>query len=102
MDNFQTFLDDRKDILPEGYFESSCIYNYDEMGSDPYMSRSKILGFCSVDRSFLITTGDKFPFHVTIGVISCADGTLMSPLVIHSSPNTKDPRIKKSHLKHLD
>jgi hypothetical protein len=74
----------------EGHFEGDeplpCnVYNVDEVHANPEAKHRKKLGSCKRLRKFVIASGDKFPFHITIVITTRADGTApMKPMLIHS------------------
>jgi hypothetical protein len=74
------------------------VFNVDEVHANPEAKHRKKLGCCKRLRKFLICSGDKFPFHVTIVITTCADGTAnVKPMVIHSGQ-----RMNKNVVENLD
>ena len=73
-----------------GHFEGDepapeDVYNMDEVHANPEAKHKKKLGTHKRGRKFIICSGDKFPFHVTIVITTRADGLgEMEPQVIHS------------------
>lgn len=92
----------KEGVLTEPYFCMDCTYNYDKMGSDPFQSRSRIVGFLSDNQLFLVISGDKFLIHMTVGIISCANGKLMKRIISHSSPGIQNLALKLVYCEHLD
>ena len=80
----------------------SQIFNMDEMGVDTNKSRKKkaareewATDLRKRAQLFEETWGDNNPFHVTVCLTSCANGICMPPFLIHSNPNTQQPRLTK-------
>ena len=49
----------------------------------------------------MITTEDKFPFHIILVTITYSDGTVMPPIVIYLAPGMKDPRYYLNFINNL-
>ena len=65
--------------------DPSTVFNTDEVHANPERKWTKKLGNNERLRKFAITTGDKFPFHITIVITTCADGTAkVLPMIIHT------------------
>ena len=63
----------------------STVFNMDEVHANPEKKWTKKVGSNERLRKFVISTGDGFPFHVSIVVTTCADGTAnVLPQVIHT------------------
>ena len=61
------------------------VYNVDEVHANPEAKHKKKLGSSKRNRKFVICSGDKFPFHVTIVVTTSADGkATIPPQIIHT------------------
>ena len=83
----------------------SQLFNMDEMGSDTNKSRKKkaarkesATDLRKRAQLFEETWGDNNPFHVTVCLTTCANGTTCTPpFLIHSNPNctTQQPRLTK-------
>ena len=83
----------------------SQIQNMDEMGVDSNKSRKKkaarkesATDLRKRAQLFEETWGDNNPFHVTVCLTTCANGTTcIPPFLIHSNPNctTQQPRLTK-------
>ena len=81
------------------------LFNMDEMGTDTNKSRKKkaartenATDLRKRAQLFEETWGDNNPFHVTVCLTTCANGTLpIPPFLIHSNPNctTQEPKITK-------
>ena len=73
-----------------GYFAGNQpapedVYNIDEVHADPKKKHRKKLGNSARNRKFIIASGDRFPFHVTIVITTRADGVpIVDPMIIHA------------------
>lgn len=64
------------------------IFNMDELHSDPEKKHAKVVGNQKRARAFTVAAGDKFPFHVTMTLTTCANGqSIVPPQTIHVGKN---------------
>jgi hypothetical protein len=71
-------------VLKTAAPEDWQIFNVDELHSDPEKKYDKVVGHQKRKRKSKIASGDRFPFHVTVTLTTCADGsTTTPPQVIH-------------------